>query len=198
MADVVLVVAGIRELASGLDKTEREIDLALQRSMNRTADKTRTHLSRMIRQDVNLTASDLSPSGKRLFVAHRASAKDGGTMEVRIAGRGTPTSLARFAGNQRRPKVRVKRAGIARYIPRTFIINLKNGNRGLAMRSEEKPSNAYKPKQMRNGLWLLYGPSIDQILMAASRENGAFQDVEPWVAEQLEAEFWRLMNVEID
>lgn len=200
MAEIVLAVVGIRETAASLDKTEKEIDLALQRAMNRTADMTRTHVSRMIREKVNLTAGDLSPSGKRLFVAQRASAKAGGSMEIRITGRGSPTSLARFAGNQKRPKVRVKRAGIARYIPGTFIINLKNGNRGLAMRSEEKPAGAYKPKRMRNGLWLLYGPSIDQILRqpGIAGSNTSFEDVEPWVAEKLEAEFWRLLNAEID
>lgn len=196
MAEVVLVIEGIRELSDDMANLPKKVELALQRAMNRTADQTRTRLSRMIRQDVNLTASDLSPGGKRLFVSQRASAKNG-AMQIRISGRGTPTSLARFAGNQRRPKVRVKRGAAARHIPGTFIINLRNGNTGLAMRSEERPQNAYKPRQMKNGLWLLYGPSIDQILLAASRDNGAFADVEPWARDKLEAEFWRLMGVEI-
>lgn len=197
MPDVVLVIEGIRELADDMANLPKKVELALQRAMNRTADQTRTRLSRMIRADVNLTAGDLSPGGKRLFVSQRASAKNG-AMQIRISGRGTPTSLARFSTKTKRPKVRVKRAGAARHIPGSFLINLKNGNTGLAVRSKEKPAGAYKPRQMKNGLWLLYGPSVDQILLAASRDNGAFADVEPWAAEKLEAEFWRLMGVEID
>lgn len=196
MSELVLVIEGLREVGDRLNKTPAQIEIAMQRAMNRTADSTRTRLATKIRSEVAFPGGYLSPSGGRLTVSHRASKGD---LEVRLTGRDRPTSLARFAGKQKRVKVRVQRGGKAHRIPHSFLINLRNGNRGLAVRTDDgrTPPRAYKPKRMSNGLWLLYGPSVDQILYGTqSRNGGAFGDVEDWAAEKLEAEFYRLLKVD--
>jgi len=193
---LVIAIEGLTEAALATDELQKDVDLAVRRAINKTIDRTRTRLARMVTGEVNLPASYVSPSSGRLAVFQRAKP---GNLEAVIRGRDTPTSLARFAGQQKRPKVRVKRSAQARYIARSFIINLRGGNRGLALRTDgEAPRNAYKPKEIGKNLWLLYGPSVDQILMGASNNGGAFAETESWAAEQLEAEFWRLMKVEID
>ena len=199
IGEIVLVVEGLDKAVEDLADLPRKVQTNLQRALNRTADKTRTRMSKLVRQRVNFPASYLAPSGGRLIVKDRAT---NGKLSVRIEGRDRPTSLARFAtaAASNKPgragvKVRVK-PGFARYMPRAFIITLKNGNQGLAVRGK-RPAGAYKPTQMRNGLWLLYGPSVDQVLQGVTNgERGVFKEIEGWAAEQLEAEFWRLQGVE--
>lgn len=192
--EVVLIVEGMKNAAEAMGYLKANIDAQMARAMNKTGDRTRTRLAKMVREQVALSASYLSPSEGRLKVTDRASPSN---LAMRITGRDRPTSLARFAGTGAVPKVRVKPGAIARRIPRSFFINLRSGNRGLAVRTDgEAPPGAYKPKDMGNGLWLLYGPSVDQVLMGIqARNGGAFGDVEPWAMDLLEAEFYRLLGV---
>lgn len=103
-----------------------------------------------------------------------------GSLEGRLYGRDRPTSLARFAGGATRENsrgrsifVRVSKTGGTVELKRAFIIQLRNGNLGLAIRLPEgqSPDRAYKPVQLtqNNGkkllpIWLLYGPSVDQVM----------------------------------
>lgn len=117
-----------------------------------------------------------------------------------IRGRFRATSLARFE-----PKKISGRKGISvkvktrKKIPKAFLLNLKNGNRGLAIRvpKGETPSrrlaNAKPLYKKGNGgasnqdVYLLYGPSVDQVL----RNDTITKTLVPKVTRYLNAEFTR-------
>ena len=142
-------------------------------------------------------------TGDRLQVSKYAKPK---SLMAAIAGRDRVTSLARFAkhgqtiGSTRRRgvSVKVKSKGAGRHITDAFLIGLKNGNTGLAIRTKDgqAPKGAYKPVQFtRNGgeptgIWLLYGPSVDQVFrgVAAKRTN----DIADLVMKKFYRQFSRL------
>lgn len=201
MSDVNLFLAieGLENL-SFLDEFNDRVESALIQALNRTADRGRTSADRRVRSQVNFPASYLRPSSGRLKVIQHAGP---GSFEARIRGRDQATSLARFSGqkwlgggNRRHAngeiKVRVKKGGPQRVIKRAFIMKLNNGNEGLAVRTDgSKPKGAFKPKQIGKGLWLLYGPSVDQALIAASDGGGVVNEMTPEVLDFLEREFTR-------
>lgn len=178
------------------------VETALTRSLNRTADWSRTRFAQAAREQVAFPASYVSPSSKRLWVKTRARK---GAFETVIQGRGSATSLARFtrqrplSGGRRHKggKVNVTvKPGQAKSIGRAFLIRLKNDNIGLAVRTDgSKPQNAYKPKPLGKNLWLLYGPSVDQALSAASKNDGIFVEMEPVALDYLEDEFNRQLDL---
>lgn len=133
------------------------------------------------------------------------TAKPGSTFAI-LSGREEPTSLARFVGGVpfegsrgRVLSLRVAPGKTTRLVrgngaPSAFLIKLKNGNIGLAMRLPpgESPSNAYKPKQLtqNNGetllpLWLLYGPSVGQTMRSIYAEQA------PQISADARREFFR-------
>lgn len=209
MSVIVVAFDGIEEVASRFRRTPAQVDAAVMRALNKTGTRTRTRLARIIRDQVNLPASYLGPSAGRLVVGEKATRSK---LEVRIDGRDRPTSLARFSPDRAKatrgrvysPGVAVKAGGSARPVggvefSRLLVLN--SGNIGLAVRTKgnARPAGAYSPTRMRNGMWLLYGPSVDQVLMGArARNGGAFGDVEDEMMEFLRDEFLRLMKVEID
>lgn len=178
------------------------VETALTRALNRTADRTRTLAARAARDQINFPASYVSPSSKRLWVKTRARK---GALETMIEGRGTPTSLARFSrqsvltGGSRHTggKINVTvKPGQTKSIGRAFIIRLKNNNIGLAVRTDgAAPANAYKPRAIGKNLWLLYGPSVDQALSAASSDRGIFEEMTPDMLDFLETEFTRQLEL---
>lgn len=136
-----------------------------------------------------------------------------GNLTAVITARFRPTSLARFAGGQsfdgaRRTggvRVRVKRGGAVR-LPGAFFVRLRRGgdtsdgfNVGLAIRL--KPGQRLKGRkkggasvQLAPNLYLLYGPSVDQVFRdVAVAESAA-------VASDLETEFirqWVRLNASV-
>lgn len=177
-------------------------ELALIRALNRTAERSRTRISREAREQVAFPASYLSPSNERLWVSSKAR---GGSFETTIEGRGSATSLARFtrqkplAPGRRHKDGKVKvtvKPGAPTSIKRAFLIRLNNNNVGLAVRTNgEKPTNSFKPREFGNNLWLLYGPSVDQALSAATDGKGVFEDMTPDMLDFLEMEFNRQLEV---
>jgi len=177
-------------------------EIALTRALNRTAERSRTRAARAAREQVAFPASYLSPSSKRLWVKTKAKR---GAFNTVIEGRGVPTSLARFSrqgalaggGRHRGGKVNVTvKPGQTRSISRAFIMRLRNNNLGLAVRTDgEAPARAYKPKPIGKNLWLLYGPSVDQALAAASNDGGIFEDMTPEMLNFLETEFNRQLEL---
>lgn len=128
----------------------------------------------------------------RLTISKHAS---NASLSAEIFARSEPTSLAQFAiaaSNQGGIMVNVKRGAMPKRIRRGFIAGLKRGqvakgNRGLIVRSEGKPSVAYKPKELKTypNLWLVYGPSVYQVFrMSMDR-------FEPMVQTKLEERFER-------
>lgn len=176
-------------LHGDIEEIPERIRKAAMRAVNKTADRARTASAREMRNQVNFPASYLNAEG-RLQVTKRANQDD---LEARITGRQAPTSLARFVqGTPKRGKgVRVQvKPGAARYMRRAFLMKLKNNNLGLAVRTDGgPPKGAYKPKQISENLWLVYGPSIDQVFRTVA------EDVSEPMADYLEAEFLRLLDL---
>lgn len=180
-----------------------KIETALLRSINKTSDRARTLASQDIREQVAFPASYLAPSAKRLFVSTKATKAS--PFEAVISGRDRPTSLARFtnqkplAGGQRHRGGQVAvtvKPGVRRYIKRAFLITLNNSNVGLAVRTDGgPPSNAYAPKEIGKNLWLLYGPSVDQVLSAASNGGGIYEEIVPETLDFLNDEFNRQLDL---
>lgn len=198
---VVVALEGVTETAAALGHLPADIERAAYRALNLAGTKVRTRVAKMSREQVNFPASYLAPAGGRLTVAEKARA---GRLAVTIAGRDSPTSLARFTGRQTQAnqegKIRVEVApGMAKFVKRAFFVNLRNGNRGLAVRTDgPPPDRAYRPRKLGENVWLLYGPSVDQVLRGVtSARGGTFGEVEPEALEILEAEFWRLLDAGI-
>lgn len=198
MADYVVALEGLSDSRS-LESLPREVLTAASRAINRTADRARTSSARRILEQVALPPSYLNPSGGRLTVSKKASSSD---LEAVITGRQRPTSLARFStsgavGDRNGVTVTVA-SGFARFMRRAFLIRLRAGtadldtksNLGLAVRLRpgETPQNK-KVVRLGNGLWLLYGPSVDQVFQTVR------EDVSPEALDFLETEFSRLLEI---
>lgn len=180
-----------------------KIETALMRAVNKTADRARTRAAKLVLDQVAFPASYLAPSHGRLSVASKAT-KDN-PFEAIISGRDQATSLARFTkqkpvtgGKQHRGGkigVTVKPCQ-KKFIERAFLINLKNNNIGLAVRTDgSAPSNAFKPKEIFPNVWLLYGPSVDQVLSAATDGDGVYEQIGPEMLEFLNEEFNRQVDL---
>ena len=188
----VVFIHGLTE-SEALDSAPEKIAKAARMAINRTADRSRTAISRAIRAQLNFSARYLD--GK-LKVDKRASNSD---LEAVIKGTDRPTMLARFsrdgsASSRKAKQVRVEiKPGVAKFIRNAFIIKLRNNNLGLAWRSKSgsAPSGAWKPKEISPNLWLLYGPSVDQAFRQALAKQGAISDAEEFLAD----EFNRLLDL---
>jgi hypothetical protein len=191
-------VDGLAALNSMTDVKDN-IRLSAVRAINKTSERARAQSAREIRRQVNFPAAYLQPSAGRLLVSKQASGND---LESRITGRQRATSLARFAAGSpaRGAGVRVEVApGRAKYMRRAFLIKLRQGkgsvdtkfNMGLAIRLRpgESLQNKKKAVKMEKGLYLLYGPSVDQVFRTVSEE------IAPETAAFLEAEFLRLLEL---
>jgi len=122
-------------------------------------------------------------------------------IEAVIAGRDRPTSLARFAPGAQRPErgqplrpiiVEVKSGKRVvlngpRSSARAFLVNLKNGNTGLAVRlpKGETLANSEKAVRLDNNVYLLYGPSVDQVF------RGVANDLSPDISAMVSRNFFR-------
>lgn len=132
-------------------------------------------------------------STERLGVRRKATRQ---TLEAVISGRDRPTSLARFAQGQnpvntrgRGVRVTVRR-GQTQTLRRAFLVNLKNNNLGLAIRlpAGTAPRNTEKAVNLGNNVYLLYGPSVDQVLMDVA------EDTSPEIGNIVAAKFFRQFN----
>lgn len=200
----VVAVEGLADTRS-LESLPRNILVACQRAVNRTADRAATASRRGVREQVNLPAQYLtgtdSTGRQRLGVSKRASED---SLEAVITGRQRPTSLARFlVGNPQPGKAGVKVAvapGFASLMRRAFVIWLPAGksvvetksNLGLAirLRAGQDIHNKRVMLRLSGNLYLLYGPSVDQVFATVR------SDVAPDAEQFLGAEFIRLLGVE--
>ena len=197
--DYVVAVEGLSLALSDVKALPKNVIKAARLAVNRTVTTTRTRSAREMRQQVNFPARYLTGSTGRLKVTKRASAGD---LEAVITGRARPTSLARFVTGRLRPgrgaRVEVE-PGAPRVMRRAFLIRLRQGNvltdtrfnAGLAIRLKpgETILNKKRVIQVTRGLYVLYGPSVDQVFRTVS------EDVAPGAEEFLEAEFLRLLEV---
>lgn len=214
MTQFIVVVEGLTELNQYVDGIPEAIERAATRAINRTTRDGRAMFSRAIRAQVAFPAAYVSPSNRRLYVSKFASKGD---LEGVISAQNRATSLARFTKDQplargkRRPKRGIKltvKPGVARYtdsgsssIKGAFVIPLGGednlNNRGLAVRSDTKPSGAHRPRKLSDNLWLLYGPSVAQTLLSGNEDAGIAVDLAPELATKLEAEFYRQQALDL-
>lgn len=192
----VFIVEGLDALGS-LDALDPEIIEAARQAVNRTVDRARTRSAEEIRRQVNFPAGYLSGDDSRLKVTQRAT---NSRLEAVISGRRRPTSLARFVVNSSRAagtSVSVHPGSVKR-MQRAFLMKLRRGkldisqghNVGLAIRTDgEAPKRAYKPIKISEELYLLYGPSVDQVFRTVR------EDVSKDTEEFLQAEFNRLLGL---
>lgn len=183
---------------------------AMAKALNKTGPHTRTQMDRAIRDQVAYPASYLRPSTKRLFVAKKATQ---GKLETVIEGRGRPTSLARFIkgsgaamkNRKRKPEtIQVEvQPGSVHGIKRAWVVSLPgakdSNNLGLAVRTEagKKPKGAYAPKRLDKDVWLLYGPSVDQVLYSVRNSGGVITEVYGPTLDYLSKEYDRLLTLEM-
>lgn len=187
--DYVVVVEGLSSLED-IENLDESILRNARNAINKTLDRTRTASDRQIREELAFPARYLQ---SRLTVSRRAA---GTSLQGTISGRDRPTSLARFATNRNQApgkagvNVRVS-ASATKRMNRAFLMKLKNGNLGLAMRLKEGERLANKKNIVKvgAGLYLLYGPSIDQAF------SEIIPDQEDNAAKYLEREFLRLMEL---
>lgn len=196
----VVAVEGLSALRA-LEEIPNAVKRAALQAVNRTADRTRTAAARKMREQVNWRASYLSPSQGRFAVSEKATADK---LEARITARQRATSLAHFSsGVTKKSGVSVQVApGFARMMKRAFLIRLRAGNApidtrsnlGLAIRLKpgERVQNKHTMVPLKKGsnVYLLYGPSVDQVFRGVSGE------VAPDALDFLEAEFARLMELD--
>ena len=191
------------DFVGGLGRRSR---FAAVQAVNRTAKAARTSIARKIRDQVALPAGYLTPGGRRLVVYRRATRA---RLEAVIRARSRPTSLARFITGAARPgrgqQVTVQVAhGRAVTLRRAFVIPLRQGtaltdtqrNLGLAIRLRPGERIVNKRRQVRHsrGLYLLYGPSVQQVFLD-NEGRGVADDVAPATALQVEREYLRLMRL---
>lgn len=193
---------GLDEVRKRVAGTPERVDAASVFAVNEAARYGQAESSRRIREQVAFKASYVGSAedpGARLRVAKRARAGD---LEAVIAGRTRPTSLAQFQTGAKLGKggyvrVRVSATKGAKTIPGAFPMKLRRGNvydpgsvnQGIAVRLKDGklPSGLNKKQmvQVDGSLYLLYGPSVDQVF------RDVRYDVQEPVADVLESSFLR-------
>ena len=195
---------GIQALTQFLGDLPVDVNANVSRALNKGADRARTYGARQIGDQLNFPSGYLAPAAGRLYVKGIASPAH---LESSVFARGRPTSLARFVtsgsvGVKGGVTVQVSKGKSIR-LPNAFLIRLKSGaqldednyNLGLAIRLKvgESIRNKHAFIKMKNGLALLYGPSVAQ----AFDMNLSKTDIIEYVGNLVEDEFLRLMKARI-
>lgn len=195
MQDAYLVaVDGLSEL-DDISELAPKIARYAQMAINTTARDRRSDSAKEVRQQINFPARYLSGANGRLTVSQKASPR---RLEAAITGRDRPTSLARFA-NSRDPAASRRNGGVSvtvapgdtKFMRGAFLMNLRGGNLGLALRLKpgETIRNKTQVRRVSKGLYLLYGPSVNQVF------RGVAEDGAPETADKLQREFLRLLEL---
>lgn len=200
MLQFAVMVEGVESLREIKDLGPR-IKTAAAQAINKVARDQRAEAARRITDQVNLPKSYVSPAGGRLVVSQQAQKE---SLEAKITARGRPTSLARFSrGTPGKAGVTVEvKPGQTSFMRRAFLIRLPQGstltdsrfNLGLAIRLRpgERLQNKVRQVKLDKGLYLLYGPSVQQVFLN-NEGKGVAADLADPTADYLEAEFTRLL-----
>ena len=194
---------GVENIPDLTDAPERIARLA-RMAINKTAERARARGAAEIRRQIAFPANYLRGSESRLYIKKKSV---GDNLEAIISGRYRATSLARFvkdnnpAAARKRGGLRVEvKPGEARFMKGSFLVRLRAGaaktdtkyNLGVAIRLKngQRPRNTRAAVQLDHGLWLLYGPSVNQAFQSVR------EDIAPETRDFLVAEFQRLLGVE--
>lgn len=157
-------------------------------AVNDTARDTIPTARRAMTSQVNFPKGYLST--ERLGIQRKATRN---SLEAVIAGRDRPTSLARFApgatpeNSKRRPLFVEVKTGQRVKLKRAFLVRLRNNNIGLAVRLPpgQTLQNSEKAVRLDNNVYLLYGPSVDQVF------RGVAEDLTPDISAMVSRNFLR-------
>jgi len=197
------------ESIQDIDRMRPEIQFKMVQTINTTTTRFRTRAAEMIRAQVNFPARYLNPAQKRLYVTQKATR---GKPEGVISARSRPTSLARFVTNYTPGKEGVNvevEPGNSTFLKRAFLVKLPAGtgpvdtqyNLGLAIRLGKGQTMRNKRTAIRldRGLYLLYGPSIDQVFLNATGARageGVATEMTPDMLDFMQREFLRLWDLD--
>jgi len=188
-----VIAEGLADALAYFESFPMRAKSAASLAINQTAQRGGLKLARTAMRERITFPGGYLEDRKRLGVTQFAKPDN---LEGIITGRGRPTSLARFAlpGSKNNPAVRVG-AGRTRRIDGAFLVRLPAGrgadaelsNVGLAVRLKagERVRNKKQMVPFRAGLYLLYGPSIDQIF------RSVLPEIEPEILDELAEEFRR-------
>jgi hypothetical protein len=201
MSGVVIDAQGLDDLRKVFDHLPEIADQAAVLAVNDTARFARRLGAKQAYNEVRFPKGYLgNDTDGRLSVTKFASrgSKD---PEALIKGRDRATSLARFAvtpvsfGRQSGVQVRVRAGGGGTQMAHAFYMRLRKGrtleadnhNVGLAVRVKpgEKMRNTTGAMLIGDDLWLLYGPSVDQVF------KGVAEDIVDETSKHLADEFVR-------
>lgn len=197
-----VTITGIDDFLATLRASDELREVATIRAINDTARRAAALGKKEIQHQVAFKKSYLDDN---LAVTKLAKP---GSMTAVVTGRQQATSLARFVtnspgfGGTRRgaaqPRVTVK-PGRPIAFPTAFLIRLRRGksltgdsfNVGLAVRLKEgeRLKSKYKYVPFGGGLYLLYGPSVDQVF------NTVREDITPETTLFLRTEFVRQLEI---
>lgn len=189
-----IVATGLRDMQRFFEELPEVAEQAAIYAINDTVQREGlTLIKKDMRDQVNFPSGYLE--GERLKPTRFAVR---GRLEAVIRGRDRPTSLARFAEGQtpentrgQGVRVRVKR-GQTELLRKAFLVKLRNGNIGLAVRvkSGESLRNTEGATQLAPGLFLLYGPSVDQVMRSVADDRA--DDIIDLVSNKFLRQFGRL------
>lgn len=188
MSTYVVAVEGLEDIRD-IENLDKQVVLRARQAINTTLRRSRTAIDRDIRQQVAFKARYLSG---RLRIAKYAQGSD---LEGTIIGSDRPTSLARFSTGGKPFKGGVSvvvSPGGRKRMNRAFLMPLKGGNIGLAIRLKagESVRNKKHMAKVSKGLYLLYGPAVNQVFAGVAEDNVG--DIET----MLQTEFLRLMELD--
>lgn len=196
---ITIVADGLLDLGKYLDAMPNVATHAAYMAINQVAQRKAIPIIRTgIMEQVEFSSSYLNAD--RLNVTRKATS---GNLEAVIGARSRPTSLARFAKGQTPESTRkggvslLVKPGQPVNLKKAFLVKLNAGksadenfNVGLAVRlkpgeSIKNKTNASSTAHFSPNVYLLYGPSVDQVFKTVA------VDVGPLIAEDLSAEFVR-------
>jgi hypothetical protein len=205
MMEYAVFVEGLDQLTDIASLSDK-IRLKAVQAINKIARDGRSSIAIRMEHEINFPPGYLAPAKKRLYVKEQATRS---SLEAVIAATGRPTSLARFVQGNPRPSapggVTVRVGNKTKHLKRAFLMRLRSGNNdisdnrfnlGLAVRLKpgETLTNKRFSRRIDSGLYLLYGPSVDQVFLGREG-SGVAADQAPDLAEKLENEFLRLMEL---
>ncbi len=195
---VSILAEGLPDLARYLDIAATVAPRAARLAINDATRKVGLGESRkMIAEQIAFPGGYIDDP-RRLRISKFATEDD---LEAVVFARQRPTSLARFstggAVGQSGVRVQVAR-GVSRQMDRAFILRLPQGrgpvsdeayNLGLAIRLRPGETINRKSKvaavPMKGGLYLLYGPSVNQVFRSVA------EDVSPHILTEMSEQFLR-------
>lgn len=188
---------GLEEMSAFFRAQPEVAERAAQLAINDSARFAQRVGAKQILDEINYPKSYLRGEDNRLSITQFATR---GNLEAVVAGRDRATSLARFSstkvkfGRQHGVRVQVKAKGAARDLPNGFFMQLRNGNVGLAVRVRkgERLRKSRAAVDMGNGVFLLYGPSVDQAFQGVAAD--VVDSVSDNAAEQFVRQYERLSS----